>query len=281
MSSYEDRFLSKLDAKRWNEQTPFLRTAHERARKVLSEDEINIDEFTDRYDKNVIDADKAYVQKRMRSFAPEDETSQRAQILEAIMLEQVELSDWFGQNAMTRKTSKFDDIARGVDMFIRFNPTHQDEQAQILGFAADATFSPAGTEHKIARAFDRERTGKLNSVKYYADEDGHRDEVQMPLVVLGMQASMLDEIGLLWVNNKKKELGNHPIQHTLLAQAQLQLRGMRDVAMDMKNAELERLIAGPLSIIEEELKRRPGVQIIKDDIWKAMEGSVRRLSSRQ
>ena len=126
------------------EQMDIYNKAYERAQAVLEKERIDPEKFRD-YDKDMIARDKEYVLKReaqfkMRATPESQKTKKIATVLEAIIHEQTELSDWLGPDASTVSTSRYDDIANGTDTIVRFQ--REDEADAHLGLAIDVTFSP-------------------------------------------------------------------------------------------------------------------------------------------
>src|ERR1700741_46140 len=100
------------------EEQPFLDPAHEKAIKILENSSINVKDFQDLYGEENIKKDSEYVsnlEKRFKETNSPEELEQKklANILEAILLERMELDNWLGPNAETFKTSKYDDIHNG------------------------------------------------------------------------------------------------------------------------------------------------------------------------
>src|SRR5687767_1508774 len=105
------------------EEKPFLGTAHEKAVKVLEDSSIEMEDFQDLYGTGNIRRDSEYVALREKQFQETDtaddiEQKKLADILEAILIERMELDNWLGPNAETFKTSKYDDIHNGVDSIV-------------------------------------------------------------------------------------------------------------------------------------------------------------------
>src|SRR5690349_11480567 len=98
---------------------------HDKAKAVLEGAKIKEEKFADLYGEETVKRDEEIVKKKRAEFKRQsDEYSEDqkrfADIFEALILEQGELSNWFGENAITHKTSDFDDINNGVDAVIEF-----------------------------------------------------------------------------------------------------------------------------------------------------------------
>ncbi len=285
--SFEDNLIRRFDAGKKQETDSaiefkrLLPEAHERAKKVIADCQIQETAFSNLYEKDEISRNLRYVQDRQRRFGPEDENRKYARILEAILLEQVELSNWFGENATTIKTSDFDDIRNGVDMIVRYGSSEVTMPANFLGLGVDVTFSPKGTEEKLEEIFSGVYDGKLSQIKYFlSEEDDFRGErSNVPLIVLGIEKATLEKIGILWAKKDNKALAIHPAQHMLLSQAQMQLSAMRGMAQKRGHANIIRSISGPLSIIQTELTKKGPVALFPDRTWDAMQRSLERYAA--
>lgn len=244
MRGHEDSIISRVDRGRERESA-IINKAYERADKILKEatpspqsfaNLYSKDDIAPLYSKDEIAHDLAYVEDRKRRFEkvcaenPSLEiTDKMSRILEAIMYEHTELSNWFGKDAKTYKTADFDDIANGVDLVTEFGgeagtPAH-------LALGIDVTFTTRHQEKKFDRIWDSIMSQKLSAVKYFQSEDsGKRRLSGVPGVVIGIEKGRLEEIVSLWMQNKKKELGNHPVRALLIEEIYEQLKRFRDVA---------------------------------------------------
>lgn len=191
-----------------------------KAERVIRKDEIRPDEFSYLYGKENVENDMKYVSDMEAKFenqaSPEQKRARRlAEVFEAVVHEQGELSEWFGPDAETIKTSRFDDIKNGVDNIVEFR--EKNRSASHVAFAIDVTFS-----NEMDKKFDRIRKeiddGELAKVKYfYSEYLGIRGELtKIPRFVVGAESKTVKEIGELWIEGKKKELGNHWVQFQIL-----------------------------------------------------------------
>jgi hypothetical protein len=125
--------------------------AHHKALDAIADARIDMHLFTDMYTQEAVDRDLAEVE-RLKTIFRQEETPEtklqkrQADILEAIILEQMELSNWFGENVITRAASEFDDFINGTDMLALFDI--EGKATTTTGFAIDVTFSKY-TQKKI------------------------------------------------------------------------------------------------------------------------------------
>lgn len=209
---------------------------HRRAEEALRRSQVSMDDFGDLYDVN---NDKAYVEGMEEKFKndaqnnPQIEESRKlAEILEAIILEWLQLGNWVGNNVKAEKTSSYDDIKNGVDIILDLDPHSKDMPTRILGLGIDVTFSLSGVQKKIDRIFENLRHGKLGKIKYYKSEPhAFRGELdRLPLVALGIDARSAKELAALWYQDEKERLAQHPMRHRILTQCLDQLTAMQHVA---------------------------------------------------
>lgn len=239
--------------------------AYERAQKVLTENEIDMDQFTD-YDKSAIEHDKEEVQ-RLEGLFELAPSKIYADIFEAIACEYGELSDWFGPKSQVIKTARFDDYINKIDMIVETETGNQ--QFSHLALGVDVTFGSRDLSKKFAAIKAKIDSGELGQVKYFhSDRQNFTGPLpKIPQVVLGVEIDTVKELTLLWVHRRNKELAAHPAHMTLLEETALQLRtfghyaratGKRDLFYQF-DAALQRVS----SIMKE--KKEAGITGITDD----------------
>jgi hypothetical protein len=216
--SFENDFAFKLD--RETENTPFINECHKKAAKVLEEAAIDPNSFKyprGDYDEENIQNDLDLVSEYKKNF----ESKKLAEILEVILYEHFELSDWFGSNAETIKTSEFDDIINGIDLVVELSPDEQ--PAHQLAFGVDVTFSENYLEKKFNKIQKEIDLDKLAEIKYFDSSTVHGRLRQIPRLVVGLEKEHALELAGLWYRNENKELGSHVAQFTILQQVKEQL----------------------------------------------------------
>lgn len=149
-----------------------IERAYNRAKEVLSH-AIPLENFSDIY--KDVETDLKYVETMEKLFAetiekdPEElkKVYRLSTILEAIILEEGELANWFGENATTIVPSRFDDIRNGIDCIVEFE--EGENSASHLALAVDIV---AGSE--IQRKIDRIKKdieeGHLSEIKYFSSD---------------------------------------------------------------------------------------------------------------
>ncbi len=243
--------------------------AYERAQKALNADRIDPKKFIDR-DIQTVNRDMQYVRDREGEFKLEsrreaEEDRKMATILEAIIHEHVELSDWLGPRAETITTSRYDDIANGVDSIVRFGGENGNEGDTHLGLAIDVTFSTDIRDKLNAILNDAEK-GRLTQIKYFALPDPedpdtyiHTGSLNVPRVVIGMERETVQQLALLWMDKKNKELAAHPAQYLITREILDQLAVFDRYARMRGNPNnIGGVYRNVSKMIEESLKEKEG-----------------------
>ncbi len=240
-NSFEGRSVERLDLERF----------HEEALRVLEDSRIKEEDFIERYGEETINRDKATIERRevghKASHIEEgtEELKMISDVFEALVVQHGELSDWFGPNAVTKKSSKYDDYENGVDMVVEF--TDDNEEKSHLGLAADVTFRQDSTSKfdRIRGLIDKDR---LATVKYLEG-----DEHQFPEVVIGVSQKTIMELAELSAGRKNKALGEHKAQIMILLQMKSQLNAFAQYAESAGKGNLaavfrdrEKLVSGIL-----------------------------------
>src|SRR5258708_26388042 len=76
---------------------------------------IKLRDFLSLYGPTVIEADQRYIDERRKKIEQSHtEPTKRSEIVEALISEQIELSDWFGPEAATIVPSEFDDLKNWI-----------------------------------------------------------------------------------------------------------------------------------------------------------------------
>jgi hypothetical protein len=218
----------------------FLERAYERAALVLNHKEINPLHFTALYGAEYVRNDIAEVERLEKRFSaemsPEDrENAMLAQVFEAIIHEEgdakgkgVGAGGWFGPEAHTIASSRYDDIKHGVDTIIEFR---RQTDAAYLGLAVDVTFSTS-VEDKLRRIRDEVKSGELTRLKYFESEFlGFRGELSgVPRVVVGVERKTVQELVEQWMEGNTETLKTSQVQHQLLFEIQMQLEAFEKYA---------------------------------------------------
>ncbi|MBX4215869.1 hypothetical protein KW797_02895 [Candidatus Parcubacteria bacterium] len=293
MENHSERyFIEQADRSREGLH-PTLQSAHLEASSLIKEEEIDPEDFLYKrgYTAAQIEQDKKLVSHRESQFdttAPHQK--KMADVFEAIVLDQGERSNWFGQNAETIKTSRYDDIENGVDLIIEFsNPLSK--TLDHLGLAVDVTFSEMKIGDKLQRIKKNIEKGKLAEIRYFhSEKEGVWERREVPRVVVGLQYDQMLELAALWLqqnNMQMKELrgkanralGSHPAQRIILEQIALQLEEFKGYSEKVGKSDLAAAYEKDLVIIRQLIdeKEKEGIMLTgypRDKIHGAIETTV-------
>ncbi len=206
-------------------------------------DAINMGDFLDLYGETNIKEDGDYVaRKRKRIEEAGTGPSKRAEIVEALISEQIELSDWFGPEAATFVPSEFDDLKNGIDIAVEFE---REEGFKHLALGVDITSSIEGLTKKILIAKERIREGQLTRIKYFVSDRSHiRGELgKIPLFIIGLSPKVINELSELWLTAHAPRLQKdttglseetiaHQREMARIAQQKLARHRVRELVLD-------------------------------------------------
>lgn len=199
---------------------PTIASALEKARALIHENAINPSDFVNLYGSENVERDLASVVSLKRKFET-DETQKASEVFEAIVFEQVELSNWLGEHAETIRTSEFDDIVNGVDLVVEFT---EDNSTNHLALGVDVTFGTASIGKKFERIRKEIDADNLATVKYFESHGFKGSLRQLPRVVIGVEKDTVIALAGLWSRQEKSKLGGHFVKDILIQEIERQLR---------------------------------------------------------
>ncbi len=234
---------------------------------MFEEDAIRPEEFSGLYGEDVIARDVAAVNKRKESFGAPDRAKFASEIMEGIIYDQSERSDWLGPHAHTIKTSDYDDIMNGVDLVVEFDEPEQSRKHLALG--VDATFGSHHLDSKFSRIKSEIDSGELATIKYFRSQSGSfmGRLSHIPRVVTGIDQDHLLDLAGTWEQGLNKELGVHPAQRLVLAQIAQQLKTYAAYAERIGRHQLVRPYQDAYATIRaiSDTKRNIDVSAYKED----------------
>ena len=259
-----------------------------RAKRLRTRDFIKVKHYgedTVAEDEAVVEALERKFKAKLEGLPPSDrarhELSQkRGEALEIIIAEQGELSDWFGPDAMTIRTTKLDDYRNKVDLVVEFEPEKGEtppieKDVERLALGIDASDNPLSIADKMQ--INREKLlGQRPPahVRYFrsqvTDYVGPLDKV-VPIVV-GLEGknmaalAHLQHQSLRGINPKEinKQLANHPAQRVLLEEIVAQLRWYMRLLEQEETAHAtyeKKDIEGLLRMMEELLAEKKSISL--------------------
>ncbi len=240
------------------EQKEVIAKAYAKAEALFLQHEIKPRDFIHLYTERAVLNDLDYVSRLEKKMdlqnSPHEKTKLvPATILEAIIFEQGEQSEWFGPEASTIKTSRYDDVVNKVDTIIEF--IDKRKKASHSALAIDATFS-LNIHDKLNEIKKMINAGTLANIKYFqSDNSPHRGELlNVPLTVVSSHYKTVQELSRLWVDNDHEALGKHWIQFQLLDELTEQGHLYADYATKVKQPKIANLYQEIAELAEEILR---------------------------
>lgn len=168
---------------------------------------LNEADFIDEpYPKDVATKDKKDVANNERKFTT---GTMRSEILEAVLLELIEASEWLGENCYTIKMSKYDDYFNYVDFVIEWPGENGGKPIRL---AVDVTMS---SDDKLIEKLERLKKELLfdkgADIKYFHSETtGEKGALtNIPRIIFGLTKEKLGEICELVAKTIRKEPGSN------------------------------------------------------------------------
>lgn len=236
---------------------PAVEHAHNKAHGLLEASAIDPHDFVELYGEANVTRDLAAVEKKEAGFKPEA-NKVYAEVLEAIMYHQIGHGDWFGKDATTMKSSKYDDYFNGSDLILEL--TDLEEKLSHLSLSIDVTFGTATEQEKFSKIKENIDQGTLGKLKYFNfDQKG---PVKIPQVIIGVEKDLVVKLAGLWSDEStlktKSEatLKDHPVQRVILSEIFLQLQVFRNYAESTGKDNLVSIFEKDLKIIESILREK-------------------------
>lgn len=234
----------------------------------MSRDAIDPSDFIHPYGEQSVMRDLATVERLRTKFETTDPHKKYADVLESILYEHIEQSNWFGESATTIKTSHYDDIINGIDLIVEFEEASK--SLSHLGLAVDITFGTTSMQKKFQTIRSEIEAGTLAEVKYFESERSpHKGLYQkLPRVVIGAEREHVIKLAAMWLDPKrKKEFSDHPIQKVILTEISTQLQQFKEYAASVNRQELVPIFDRQLGIIRKILssKSRISTEDYKED----------------
>ncbi|MEP7162237.1 MAG: hypothetical protein ABI747_00525, partial [Candidatus Moraniibacteriota bacterium] len=155
------------------ETHPVIPEAAKKAQALLEKEAIKPELFTDLYGSDNVARDIELVRKRREKFlGTGGEMKKYADVLEALIYEQIGQNDWLGPNAEAIKTSQYDDYENETDIVVEFED-QQTAQYNRLGLAVDVTFGTVEMHTKFEAIKKDIERGSLKKIKYFLSETSH------------------------------------------------------------------------------------------------------------
>jgi citrate lyase gamma subunit len=218
-------------------------SAYRKARESLKKYGVDLKSFIGTYTEEEMEKDIKYVKRRELDFqkqaTPEKKELRKiSTVLEAIINEQVEMAEWFGDNVYTLPSSRYDDIANGVDTIVEFDT--REEKPPRLALAIDVALG-SEIDEKFDDIKEEIEEGVLSEVKYFQsqvnpDDKGKLEKIPRVVVALGKKRTL--DLTNLWLQGDNNALAKHLAQFHILAQVRTQLAIFKKFATEIDKPEL-------------------------------------------
>lgn len=217
-----------------------------KAREATKIDHINPYNFINLYGQEAVAADLKWTRERQAYFQDHNSESEIwhkevADILEAILHQQIEQNNYFGEHVWTIKTCDYDDYRNHIDSLLEIR--HPERRfANYSGLALDVTSASrlGALEKKIRRIFRCIQRGQLAKIKYFQSNflNIRGEKSNIPLFVVGCDIHHTEELARLWDDGSEHILAQHPVQVALLDQITRQAKIYYDYAQRNNQTEV-------------------------------------------
>lgn len=259
--------------------------ALERAQRIIERSRTKIEEFEDLYGSATIESDRAYVEKRTAQFHVNDfrdpdlrVAKEKAEIFEAIIFQEADGAQWFGEDSAIIMPSLYDDIHNHIDSLIEIE---RQNGLSIAALSLDVTFRK-DVGSKLDDIVDKIKKGKLAIAKYYQSELGSiRGEVGgIPHFVVGVNAPTLNELTNLFADGKSASFATHPVQFQIIDSIRIQAATFARLAEEYSHHDvvkayqrIERIFGEIYDLRNAEV----GDKGIRDSFFQNLESDLRRI----
>lgn len=229
-----------------NEERELLQKARKKSREI---ERPTISDFVGKVNESERRIDSEWLQ-RQQSRQEEQAKTGRAEILESIIKDSIELSDWMGGNCYTAETSEYDDRANHTDFVIEW----EGEDGEITRLAVDITSAEDDEvirkkEGYIKRELQR---GHMTKLKYFRSEaapDFEGTITGIPRIVLAIEKEGVQDLSKDIVNKNPREIAKNPEQLLLLEQVRRQMLDQVEYSLSLV---LEKISNNMSSLDQEE-----------------------------
>ncbi len=228
--------------------------------------------------------------------------TKKAQLLEALLTEQIELSNWFGENTYTIVPAEFDDLFHGVDLALEIE---DEDGVKHLALGVDVTSSPVSIRKKLKIIKDHIADGTLTAMEYFHSEDHNPDFYgtmsNIPQVVIGTDGKTIQELGELWMSaygltkirraskqpslspeseehqkrstkDALQNLANHRVQMLMLEEIKMQLTVFSNFAKEKGQDQVAEKLSTTLDLTNSILSSKETPS--RDDVFKNQEDFI-------
>lgn len=176
--------------------------------------------------KRIYDSESTEAEKEMHKYA---------ELMEAMLVEFLNTSEWLGEETHALKTTNFDDYKNKIDIIAEM--TNKSGYKKQLGLAIDASFAK-DLDGKFKEIRDMIKAGKLSEVKYFKSDNYSGRLRNIPRVVVGVSLDTVKELASMWEKGDMEGIRNHSAQHQILDEMILQLEAFEKYAIKYSQLEV-------------------------------------------
>lgn len=217
-----------------------------RVEKILKESAMDPKNFIELYGEQNVAADLEATA-RLKATFEHDNAKELADVLEAVIYEQIKENEWLGQNTDTIRPSEYDDLVNGVDLVAEFNDS---ETSNHLALGIDVTFGSDSMHKKFTRIRNEIHEDKLAVVKYYESHGFKGSLTQRPRVVIGVEIETVLALTKLWMDRDTEKLRIHFVKKIILEEIVRQLRTFLVYARSINSKKAVRSYTIALNTVE-------------------------------
>jgi hypothetical protein len=187
-----------------------------------------LDDFRDIYPELEIQADKKNIERIKREHS---EKTKRAEILEAVLAQQIEQSDWFGENCRVYPTTEYDDLVNHTDLVVQLEKAN----GQVISIGLDVTTATDEDKlrEKVSWTTREIERGQLSEIKYSQAEEGEslkHEKLQLASrVIIGTDAEGVTALSEMMHDVIKREPGSK----ARLGQYYLQIEILEEISKQL------------------------------------------------
>jgi len=233
MTRFEDKII-KFTPKPILQDSYFLEILKNKRNQVL-ENRPKEEDFSDVYGEEEVKNDKNEIQRVMSLWEELDSKGKEAKdfsdIYEAMISDQIEKSNWFGDKCKSYPASYYDDVKNGIDIV---NIFEEGEDLHYMGLGVDVCFSSKKEElvGKLESIKQCIRSGEMPALKYFKNpKNGEKKKILLPKVIVGSRFSSAEKTIRIWGGkdpNRDKSLKDDNTQVKFILETISQLKYFYD-----------------------------------------------------
>jgi hypothetical protein len=240
-----------------------IRPAYEKAKSLIADARLDLDDYGHKVPAEQLLKDKAKVKGLSEKFSEDTLTVERmgAAITEASIYRGVNDHGWFGPDARAYVASEYDDFVNGTDLIFEFKIGEN----EYFSMAIDATLGQGEVLNKARRIKSEIDRGSLKSLSYFEAEEGKIGLDMVPSVIVQIDSVTAARLGKLLVNENDAVFRENPVQLRVLKDVQEQLRLYREYAGSTGKADIVEKYDRTLAIIDKEISlKEKSIQVPED-----------------